>query len=483
MIGITAYGAYVPRLRLSRQAALEANGWFNGALKGLAKGERAMCNWDEDAVTMAVEAARDCLNGVARDDVASLILASTTLPFADRQNATIAAEALNLGEDIATLDVSSSLRCGTSALIAGLDKAASGSGPALVVSAERRKARAASAQELQYGDGAAGFAVGTDTVIADLVGHHQVSSDFVDHYRGEAGSFDYFWEERWARDEGLLKILPSAIGPALRRAKIAASDIDHAVLPLAPASARRVAKITGLNEAALSDPLAGVMGDAGAAQPLVMLANVLQGAGADETILVAGYGQGADILIFRTTDAIKDHAKPSGVPGALARGRTETNYNRYLAFNGLIEQEKGIRAEVDAQTAVSALYRNRKMVLGFVGGRCTACGTVQFPRGNVCVNPNCGKTRTQEDHPMSDAAAKIQSWTADNLTYTPDPPHHFGMVVFEDGGRLMADFTDVDPGTLDVGTSVRMAFRVKDYDERRGFRRYFWKAVPLQGEG
>jgi len=25
---------------------------------------------------------------------------------------------------------------------------------------------------------------------------------------------------------------------------------------------------------------------------------------------------------------------------------------------------------------------------------------------------------------------------------------------------------------------MRMAFRVKDIDDKRGFRRYFWKAVP-----
>jgi len=25
---------------------------------------------------------------------------------------------------------------------------------------------------------------------------------------------------------------------------------------------------------------------------------------------------------------------------------------------------------------------------------------------------------------------------------------------------------------------VRMVFRIKDFDDKRGFRRYFWKAVP-----
>ena len=103
---------------------------------------------------------------------------------------------------------------------------------------------------------------------------------------------------------------------------------------------------------------------------------------------------------------------------------------------------------------------------------------MQFPKSNVCVNPNCSAMRSQDDYPLAEARAKIQSWTADNLTYSPDPPQHFGMIVFEDGGRLMADITDVAEGEIDVGMPVRMMFRVKDYDERRGFRRYFWKAVP-----
>jgi uncharacterized OB-fold protein len=59
-----------------------------------------------------------------------------------------------------------------------------------------------------------------------------------------------------------------------------------------------------------------------------------------------------------------------------------------------------------------------------------------------------------------------------------DPPSHYGMVTFEEGGRFLADFTDVDRGTFDSGTPVRMVFRIKEFDDRRGFRRYFWKAVP-----
>jgi uncharacterized OB-fold protein len=53
------------------------------------------------------------------------------------------------------------------------------------------------------------------------------------------------------------------------------------------------------------------------------------------------------------------------------------------------------------------------------------------------------------------------------------------MVTFEEGGRFLSDITDVDIGTIDSGTQVRMVFRIKDFDEKRGFRRYFWKAAPV----
>ena len=49
MVGIKAYGGYVPRRRLPRKVILENGSWFNGALKAYNKGERSMCNWDEDA--------------------------------------------------------------------------------------------------------------------------------------------------------------------------------------------------------------------------------------------------------------------------------------------------------------------------------------------------------------------------------------------------------------------------------------------------
>src|SRR3546814_19049409 len=52
---------------------------------------------------MAVEAARDCLVGQDAADVSTPLLASTSAPFADRQNPGIVKEALTLPDAVLTL--------------------------------------------------------------------------------------------------------------------------------------------------------------------------------------------------------------------------------------------------------------------------------------------------------------------------------------------------------------------------------------------
>jgi 3-hydroxy-3-methylglutaryl CoA synthase len=482
-VGLVSYGAYVPRLRLRRKAAASANAWFNPGLMGAAKGERAMANWDEDPITMSVEAGRDCLAGFDRARVDHLALASTTLPFSDRQNAGIAALALELSEDLVTADVTSSQRAGTTALLNSINAVAGGTAEkALVLASDKRKARAASAQELHFGDAGAAFLLGADNVIARLLAAHSVSVDFVDHFRGDGEDYDYNWEERWIRDEGFATIVPRAIKGALEKAGLTGADINHFVMPCTFRGVpQKTAVKCGINPDAVRDNLAATVGEAGAAHALLLLAHILEDAAPGEKILVASFGQGSDALIFEVTDAIKDLAPRRGVSGSLAIRKEETNYMKFLAFNGLVELEKGMRAEKDNKTALSATYRKRDMLTSLVGGKCTKCGTAQFPRSRICVGPNCGEVDSQEPYSFADVPATILSWSADFLTYSMDPPQHYGMITFAEGGRFLADFTDVDPGTVDSGMDVRMVFRIKDFDDKRGFRRYFWKAVPVTG--
>jgi uncharacterized OB-fold protein len=76
----------------------------------------------------------------------------------------------------------------------------------------------------------------------------------------------------------------------------------------------------------------------------------------------------------------------------------------------------------------------------------------------------------------------VLSWSAEFLSFHRSPPHTYGQVDFDGGGRILMEFTDIDKGDIDTGTVVEMVFRVKDLDDRRGYTRYFWKATPLRGE-
>lgn len=484
MVGITSIGAYIPRLRLQRKSIAQANAWFAPGLMAQAKGERAMANWDEDPVTMAVEAGRDCLPAAdpiaERAHIDALYFASTTMPFSDRQNAGVVAAALNLAESTASADVTSSQRAGLSALIAGLDAVAAGRAKnVLVVASEKRKTRAAAPQELQFGDAAAAMTLGSSKPAAKFLGAASRTVDFVDHFRGEGEEFDYSWEERWIRDEGFSKIVPATVKELLEKTGIAGSDIAHFALPCPFARLdQQLAKRCGIDPACVRDNLAATVGEAGAAHALLMLVHALQEAKPGEKILVAQFGQGCDALLFEATGEIGSLAKRGGVREALARRKEETNYMKYLAFNGLVELEKGMRAEKDNRTALTVSYRKRDMLFGLAGGRCRVCGTAQFPRSRICVNPNCKAVDSQDPYSFAERTGTILSWSADFLTFSMAPPNHYGMITFEEGGRFMADITDVEPGQIDSGTRVRMVFRVKDYDERRGYRRYFWKAVP-----
>jgi uncharacterized OB-fold protein len=79
---------------------------------------------------------------------------------------------------------------------------------------------------------------------------------------------------------------------------------------------------------------------------------------------------------------------------------------------------------------------------------------------------------------FADQPAKIKTFTGDLLAVSVDPPHKYGMVQFDNGGRMMADFTDCDFEELQVGLPMQMVFRKRTEDKQRGFVNYFWKATP-----
>jgi 3-hydroxy-3-methylglutaryl CoA synthase len=484
MIGITAYGGYVPRLRLSREVVAQANAWYAPQFSGR-KGTRAYANWDEDSVTMAVAAGRDCLGPATvreRSGVRALLLASNTLPFAERLNASIVAAALALDEGVEACDLGGTSRVALAAVAQALARARAGAGDTLVLAADNRRTRAASAQELEYGDAAAALLIGRgEDVLAEYLGGGTVTADFVDHFRATGADFDYHWEERWVRDEGIARLVPRAVQAALAEAGVAPADVDHFVLPSTFARMdQQLAKACGIRAEAVVDNLADRVGDSGAPHALLMLAHALERARPGQHVLIAQFGSGSQALVFRITEAIGRFRPVRGVSGWLARGVVDRHYTRFLSFKGQLQLERGMRGEQDRKTALSTAWRHHKALLGLIAGRCEVSGSVHFPPTRLSYDAT-PRQDTQRPYPLADRPARVLSWSAEYLSWHPSPPHHYGQIDFEGGGRILMDFTDLEVGEVEAGTPMEMVFRIKDVDERRGYTRYFWKATPVRG--
>jgi 3-hydroxy-3-methylglutaryl CoA synthase len=475
-IGIKSYAAFIPRLRMDRASIAAAHAWSLPALKASGKGERSFCNWDEDSITMAVEATRACLAGGSKHRVGSLVFASTTPPFADLQNASIVVNACALPASTATLDAGGSLRAGLSALIRALRTREDGD--AVIVAADDRRSKPGSTQEMQYGGGALALHLGSGGIIAKLVGSASSASSFTDHFRAEGEKYDYYWEERWVRDEGYLKIIPESVERLLKEAGVRADSIDHFCMPATiSGAAAAVAKRLKIKPEAVVDNLASKCGDTGTPHALMMLAVALEKATPAQKILVVGFGGGCDALLLETTDAIRSYQSASSVSAALARGVTDKNYTKLLSFGGELDLDWGMRSETDSKTALTQLYRAQDQVVSFIGGRCGNCGAIQFPHLVACVN--CGSMEPLTPYPLADEPAKVATFTADWLMYYPAPPLYVGLVQFDNGARVLMEMVDVDPAKFDVGSALRMVFRIKEKDGRRHFNRYFWKAAPI----
>ena len=481
-VGIASIAGYIPKLRLLRKSVAEANAWMAPNLVGKGKGTKSISNWDEDSVTMSVEAARRVLG--PEDDrsyVDNLFLASTTMPFADRLNSGIIRAALTLDESTLCTDISSSLKCGTTALINAISTVQSGkSNYSLVVASDKRKSRVASSQELDFGDASTAVSISNENIIAKVLATASISDDFVDHFRGPNEEFDYNWEERWIRDEGYLKIIPKLINKLLKDNNINPSKIKKFILPCVfPRVPQTISKICGIDPENVVDNLALSTGDTGSAHSLLLLTHVLENSTPGEEILVCSFGGGGDAILLETTDLVKKFKNDESISSMLDNGIEETNYMKYLTFNDLVKWEKGMRGEIDRKTALTTLYRHNDAIMGLIGGKCSKTGTIQFPASRISVSPNSPDIDTQEPYKLAEKRANILSWSADYLSFSINPPNYYGIVSFEEGGRIMMDFTDVGEGEIESGKDVKMVFRIKAFDEIRGFTRYFWKAVPI----
>ncbi len=472
MAGIRSFGAYIPMFRLPFAAI--AGG---GRKVAAGSGEKAVAYFDEDAVTMATAAGTDCLRGLDRTLVDGLLFASTSHPYKEKQGASVIAKALGLRRDIATADFGGSLRAGTGALRAALDAVKAGTARnVLVIASDCRLAPPRSPLERNVGDGAAGVLISNEMVAAEIEHQHTVSEEIIDVWRTDADPFVKTWEDRFVVEHGYRATLVEAVKALFAKAGVAAKDFAKVAL-YAPDARSHAAAARALGFEAktqVQDALFGKLGNTGAAFAPMLLVAALENARSGDRILVASYGDGADVLTFRVTDAIRGLSDHRGVRWHLERRAELGDYDKFLRFRHLETTEHDRRSGSGVSATIH--YRDRNEDIGFCGQRCRNCGQEQFPFQRVCFT--CHARDDFDEVRLADRPGKVLSHTFDFFAGSPDPPLIVTMVEAEGGARVYLQMTDASPKEAKLDAPVEFTFRkVHEYG---GTPNYFWKCTPIR---
>ena len=437
-----------------------------------------MANFDEDSVSMAVAAAIDCLNGREREEIDGLLFATTTPPYAEKQCASIIATALDLRRDIFTADITDVLRAGTTALKSALDSVAAGSAKnVLMVASDNRQGPPKSEAEKNSGDGAVAFIISEDAVIAEQAGSYTITENMMDTWRSAGDQFVRSWEDRFAIEEGLERIIGEAISGFMEKEGVSVKDVTK--LALYSPDARRhgqLARHLGFQPEQVQDPLFGRMGNTGAAFPLMLLAGALEDGSPGQLLLTVAYGDGSDVLGFRTTSKIGERGHGLGVSGFLDSGQVLDSYETYAKWRNVWLTDSSSRRPDPQSPSVTALWRESDQNIKFHGGVCNQCGYVQYPPQRVCVE--CQSRDDSTPIRLSDKLGTVFTYSLDYLAGTVDTPLAVVVVDYEPGGRVLCMMTDREVGEVQIGMPVQMSFR--KLRVVNGIHNYYWKAVPLR---
>lgn len=465
---IESVGVFVPTGRLDRTKIAEA--WGLPA----AAGRRSVAALDEDAITMAVEACRAALEASAfsPEDVGLLFFATTTPPYKDKLASAIVAAALDLRESVRTLDVASGLRAGMNAVNAADDAVRSGSAKAaLVVASDCRVQAPESAAEQAAGDAAVALVLAGTGSIARIEGWVSAHDDLTGRWRGEADRIPREFEPRLEIARGYGRQLPNTCRRALKEWGLAGGDIIRAVMHGPDVrTSLRAAAAAGLDRRTVVPTLLDDVGDTGAAAPLLGLVKAFEETSAGDRILAAAYGDGVDTALLTRAD----RSLGGTLARALAVAKEVPSYESYMAARRLVARAGG---GDDLEVSPVAYWRNRNAILRRHGGRCGACGTVQFPSAPACTE--CGRRGTLEPARLTDRGT-LFTFTHDHLVrgrYVERPLTRC-VIDLDGGGRLYTTMTDCEPEEVAVGMPVELAFRSRGFSG--GFENYGWKCRPAE---
>ncbi len=469
MIGIKAYGAYIPFYRIRKSEIAAA---YGKAGKG---GEKAVAYYDEDSLTLAVGAAMNALPGADGSGLSGVSFASTTAPYAEKQCAPQIAAVLDCPRSVRTADFSHSLKCFSDAVLSALAFAKNGE-TTLVAAADCRLGGNDGAYENDLGDGAAAFVIGEgDGVIAEFLDTFSVSVEAYDMWRSSKERTVRFWDVRFADTQIFQPCVREAVAGILGKTGLAPADFSKVVCYAhEERHSRAILTKLGFAPEQIQPGYYSEIGNTGCAAAPLMLAAALDTAAPGDRILFLSYGDGCNAAVLQVTEKIRSR-----------RGRTVRElidckdstlpYGKYLKWKEFLQCEPQRRPPAE-RSSVPDYFRGYKKNHAMYGSRCTVCGTPQFPPQRVCAI--CRSVDKAEPYRFIGRKAHLRTFTLDGLALSQDPPNNLVVAEFEGGGKIMTYLVECPADEIRVKLPVTLSFR-RMY-EANGMNTYFWKVVPCR---
>lgn len=342
-VGITSYGAYVPRYRIQSQEI--ARVWGDDANIGRALNvlEKSVPGADEDVATISVEAARQAMRRAPTPptDIGGLYVGSESHPYAVKPTGTIVQAALGTGPWLTMADFEFACKAGTAAIQVGMGLVESGMAKTvLAIGADTSQGAPRNALEYSASAGGAAFLLGGDKrhFLAEVAHTVSFTSDTPDFWRREGQRYPSHGE-RFTGTPAYFRHVEECSKRLMEEAGSKAGDYDHCVFHQPNGKFPvNVAKQLGFKaEQWEHGLLAPRIGNTYSAAVLLGLVNILDQAEPGERIFMCGYGSGAgsDAFDIGVTKRIKDYERAGEEALLTHLGRTTTiDYATYAKLRG-----------------------------------------------------------------------------------------------------------------------------------------------------
>jgi len=458
--GILGYGVYIPKFRIKREDIGKAWG-------GRGKGENSVTNYNEDVITMAVEASQNAVknSGITPADLGAIYLGTASAPQIEQSSIGTIALTLGCKTTIDLADFGASPRASVAALKACLDAIDAGRIKyGLVIGSDCRLGEPGTEQESNMGAAAVAFVLGKGDVVVQIEKIHSYATAFRDVWRADGQQYIHIFEPRFNREYGYERHVRTAASDLLKDAGRNITDFKYVVFQQPDDRLHRtVAKSIKVTSEQM-DPanIFPVIGDCGSASMFLGLAAVLDHAQAGDRILAVSYGSGAsDALSLMVSQQIEQKRPREHNYQSYLTSKEYIDYTTFLRHVGTLKKPgKPADLGIPAMTPLLSSYRQAPELLQLLGGKCQSCGYVNFPPSEHRICIRCGHTKF--DRVALARRGKIHTYT---IAYVLPPgfdetPLPMIIADLEDGVRHRAVGTEMKPEQIKIGLDVEFVFRI-----------------------